>query len=157
MKRLLGALALSTALTAVPLLAEARPVTITTQMSAYGGGGAFVAFYLTDPQGKYAGTLWMAGQQSKYYKDLRGWRAASGGDLAQLDGITGASVGAGKTLKITVDVKDALLDAGYVLHVDAGAEDMRPSPNEITTPLSKAGSGKPVKGRSYIDTMTVSF
>ena len=58
MKTLLYALALSTALT-VP--AMARPVTLTTNMNSYGGDGAYLALYVTDAQGAYQGSLWMAG------------------------------------------------------------------------------------------------
>jgi len=157
MKHLLTALALSTALTAVPALAQAKPVTFTTQMRNYGGDGAYLAFYVTDAQGSYVGSLWMAGGKAKYYRDLTGWQAATGGDTAQVDGITGASVGAGRTLKITLDLQDALFDAGYVLHVDAAVEDMRQSPNEVVLPLTSDNVGKPAQGRSYIDTLTVSF
>lgn len=157
MKRLIGALALTTALTAIPVLAEARPVTFTTQMRNYGGDGAYIAYYVTDAQGAYVGSLWMAGGKVKYYRHLSGWMAATGGDTAQIAGITGASVGAGRSLKITLDLQDALFDAGYVLHVDAAVENMRESPNEIVLPLTSQGVGKPVAGRSYIDTLTVSF
>ncbi len=157
MKHLLAALALSTALTSLPALAEARPVTFTTQMRSYGGDGAYLAFYVTDAQGAYVGSLWMAGGKAKYYKHLSGWQAATGGDRTQVDGITGASVGSGRELKITLDLQDALFDAGYVLHVDAAVEDMRDSPNEIVLPLTSDAVGAPVTGRGYIDTLTVSF
>ena len=157
MKHLLTALALTTALTAVPALAQAKPVTFTTQMRNYGGDGAYLAFYVTDAQGAYVGSLWMAGGKAKYYRHLTGWQAATGGDTAQVDGITGASVGAGRSLKITLDLQDALFDAGYVLHVDAAVEDMRESPNEVVLPLTSDIVGKPSQGRSYIDTLTVSF
>lgn len=157
MNHLLTALALTTALTAVPALAQAKPVTFTTQMRNYGGDGAYLAFYVTDAQGAYVGSLWMAGGKAKYYRHLTGWQAATGGDTAQVDGITGASVGAGRSLKITLDLQDALFDAGYVLHVDAAVEDMRESPNEVVLPLTSDIVGKPAQGRSYIDTLTVSF
>ena len=157
MKHLLTALALTTALTAVPVLAQAKPVTFTAQMRNYGGDGAYLAFYVTDAQGAYVGSLWMAGGKAKYYRHLTGWQAATGGDTAQVDGITGASVGAGRSLKITLDLQDALFDAGYVLHVDAAVEDMRESPNEVVLPLTSDIVGKPAQGRSYIDTLTVSF
>lgn len=44
MKSLLATLALTTALT-VPGLAMARPVTLTTSLNSYGGGGAYLAFF----------------------------------------------------------------------------------------------------------------
>jgi len=149
MKTLLAALALSTALVA-PGLALARPVTLTTTMNAYGGDGAYLAIYVTDAQGAYQGSLWMAGTKSKYYEHLSDWYRASAGNTAEINGITGASVGAGRELTITLDLADALFDAGYVLHIDAAVEDMRNSPSEIAVPLTSAGAGQAAPGRRYI-------
>jgi len=147
MKPLAAILALSTALT-LPALALARPVTLTTTLNNYGGDGAYLALYVTDAQGAYAGSLWMAGGKSKYYDSLSGWYRATGGDTRQVDGITGASVGAGRTLEITLDLADALFDAGYILHVDAAVEDMRDSPNEVELSLTSAGAS--ATGSRYI-------
>lgn len=149
MNSFLAALAFTTALT-LPGLAMARPVTLTTTLNAYGGDGAYLALYVTDAQGTYVGSLWMAGGKSKYYEHLSGWYRASGGNPAEIDGITGASVGAGRTLEITLDLADTLLDAGYTLHMDAAVEDMRDSPGEILVPLTTDGAGKPVPGRRYV-------
>ncbi len=149
MKSLIATLALTTALT-LPGLAFARPVTLTTALANYGGEGAYLALYVTDASGAYAGTLWLAGGKSKYYEHLSDWYRATGGDPAQINGITGASVGAGRTLEITLDLADALFDAGYTLHIDAAVEDMRNSPNEVAVPLTTQGAGKTVRGRLYV-------
>jgi hypothetical protein len=156
MKTLIAALALSTALIA-PGLAAAKPVTLTVNMADYGGRGAYLAVYVTDPSGAYAGSLWMAGGKSKYYKHLTDWARFTGGNLAEVDGITGASVGAGRTLEVSMDLADALFDAGYTLHVDAAAEDMRDSPSEVALPLTAAGAGQPAPGRRYIADVTYGF
>lgn len=148
MKSLLATLMLTTALT-LPGLAEARPVTLTAKLNNYRGNGAYLVLYVTDAQGKYAGTLWMAGTKSKYYEHLSGWYRASGGNPSEINGITGASVGAGRTLEITLDLADALFDAGYSLHIDAAVEDMRDSPNEVVVPLSKA-TGTSIRGQRYV-------
>lgn len=153
MKYLLATLALTTVLT-LPGLAVARPVTLTTTLNAYGGDGAYLVFYVTDAQDAYAGSLWMAGGKSKYYRHMTDWFAFTGGDPAQINGITGASVGAGRTLEITLDLADALFDAGYTLHVDAAVEDMRASPNEVAVPLTTLGAGTPVAGRRYVASLT---
>ena len=149
MKTTLAALALTTALT-LPGLALARQVTLTTQLTNYGGEGAYLAIYVTDASGAYAGSLWLAGDKSRYYEHLSDWYRATGGAPAQINGITGASVGAGRTLEITLDLADALFDAGYTLHIDAAVEDMRDSPNEVAVPLTTDGAGTPVTGRRYI-------
>lgn len=153
MKTLLSALALTTALT-VPALAIAKPVTLTANMNQYGGDGAYLALYVTDANGTYMGSLWMAGGKSKYYEHLSDWYRATGGNTAEINGITGASVGAGRELKITLDLADALFDAGYELHIDASVEDMRDSPSEVVVPLTTTGAGQPVAGRRYIRDFT---
>lgn len=153
MKSFIALLAVTTALT-VPGLAMAREVTFTTNMRSYGGNGAYVAYYVTDAQGKYVGSLWMAGGKTRYYEHLGGWYRATGGDIGEINGITGASVGAGRSLKVTVDLADTLFDAGYQLHIDSAVEDMRDSPNEIVVPLTSGGSGQNVKGTRYIAAFT---
>ena len=156
MKSLIAALALSTALIA-PGLALARPVTLTVNMADYRGRGAYLALYVTDASGAYAGSLWMAGGKSKYYKHLTDWAQLTGRDAAQVDGITSASVGSGRTLTLSLDLAEALFDAGYTLHIDAAAEDMRDSPNEVAVPLTAAGAGTPTPGRRYIAAFTYGF
>jgi len=156
MKSTLALLALTTALV-LPGLAMARPVTLTTTLTNYGGDGAYLALYVTDAAGAYAGTLWMAGGKSKYYEHMSDWYRATGGDPAQINGITGASVGAGRTLEITLDLQDALFDAGYTLHIDAAVEDMRDSPRDVSVPLTTQGAGQPVAGQRYIANFTYGF
>jgi hypothetical protein len=149
MKSLLATLTLTTAL-ALPGVAMARPVTLSTTLNDYGGNGAYLALYVTDSSGAYVGSLWVAGGKSKYYEHLTDWYRATGGDPAQINGLTGASVGAGRTLEITLDLADALFDAGYTLHIDAAVEDMRDSPNEVAVPITSDGAGTPVRGRRYV-------
>jgi hypothetical protein len=134
---------------ALPTLASARPVTFETQLSSYGGDGAYVALYLTDRSGAFHSTLWVAAPKAKYWRHLSDWYRATGGK-AKVDGISGASVGAGKTLRVTVDVADALLDAGYQVHVDTAVEKMKDNPSEVVVPLTAAGAGQASAGRGYV-------
>lgn len=149
MKIPLAALLAATTL-AIPVLAQSRTVTLATTLKNYGGDGAYLAMYLTDAKGAYAGTLWVAGGKAKYYKHLSDWNRLSTGDARRLDGVTGASVGAGRTLKVTADLADALFDAGYEIRIDAAVEDMRDSPSEVRIPLTTVDAGKPYSGRQYI-------
>lgn len=68
--------------------------------------------------------------------------------------MTGASVGAGRTLKVTADLADALIDAGYEIRIDAAAEDMRDSPSDIRVPLTTQNVGKPQAGKQYVQSLT---
>ena len=139
---------------ALPSLAHSRQVTLSAQLKNYGGNGAYLAAYLTDAKGTYVRTLWVAGGKAKYYKHLSDWNRLSSGDAKRLNGVTGASVGAGGTLKVTAELADALIDAGFEIHIDAAVEDMRDSPSEIRVPLSKANAGKPQAGKQYIQSLT---
>ena len=149
MKKTLFALGLAIAV-AIPAFAQAREVTFTTEMLNYGGDGAYVALYLTDASGRYQGTLWVAGEKSKYYKHLSGWARASRLNPAEYDGLTGASITAGRTLKITVNLDDGLIDSGYEVRVDTAVEDMMDIRVDAALPLTTEGSGQPVAGRGYI-------
>lgn len=149
MKKLLCALGLATAIT-LPAQAQAREVTFTTQLNEYGGDGAYLALYLTDQTGKYQQTLWIAGEKSKYYKHLRDWARGSGLQRAEYDGLSGASVTSGRTLKVTLELEDALIDSGYQVRVDSAVEDMRDNRADVVVPLTTEGSGKSVSGRGYV-------
>ncbi len=159
MKNRFGKLALTTAIAAsmLPALAAARPVTLTTTLKNYGGGGAYLVLYVTDAKGVYQGTLWMAGTHGKFYRYLKQWFRATRGNLAEVNGITGASVGSGRSFSIKLDLSDALFDAGYKLHIDAAAENFRESPSDVVVPLTKAGAGKPVRGRAFVKSFTYSM
>lgn len=138
----------------LPGLVHARPVALTTQLQNYGGNGAYLAFYVTDAAGKYRKTLWVAGNKVKYFKHMSDWARGSGLNAREFDGLTGASVGSGKSLKVTVEVADALIDAGFEIRVDSAVEDGRDNPADARVPLTKQGAGKPVKGRGYIQSFT---
>ena len=100
------------ALAVLPSLAHSRQATLTAQLKNYGGDGAYLAVYLTDAKGAYVRTLWVSGGKAKYHKHLSDWYRLSAGDAQRLTGVTGASVGAGRVLKVTAELADALIDAG---------------------------------------------
>lgn len=131
--------------------AEARPVRITTTLKSYGGDGAYLAIYITDPQGKLARTIRIAGAKAKYHKHLSAWNRLSGG---RIDGATGASVGSGQSLTVSVEIADALIDAGYQIRVDSAVENENNVPGDAVASLATSGAGKPVAGRGYVKSLT---
>ncbi|SIR51068.1 MULTISPECIES: DUF2271 domain-containing protein [unclassified Bosea (in: a-proteobacteria)] len=156
MRRLARALALALPLGLAGALAhsaaaEARPVRITTTLKPYGGDGAYLAIYITDPLGKLHKTVRIAGGKAKYYKHLSAWNRLSGG---RIDGTTGASVGSGQSLSVSVDIADALIDAGYQIRVDSAVENENDVPGDAVAPLTTSGAGKPVAGRGYVKSLT---
>lgn len=128
--------------------AEARPVTLNTTLKKFGGGGAYLAIYVTDSAGKVKSTLVLTGSRPQYFKHLRDWRR--GGPGKKIDGVTGASVGSGRSLKVSVDIADALIDAGFQIHIDSSVEDGRDNPSEVVTPLESGSAGIAVAGKGYV-------
>lgn len=136
----------------VSSVAEAKTVTLTTTMRNYGGNGAYLAIYLTDPQGKVKTTLHLAAPKAKYHRHLKGWASGAPAARRTIDGVTGASVGSGRTLKVSVDIADALIDAGYQIRIDSAVEDGRDIASEVVAPLAGSSVGTPVAGKGYVKT-----
>lgn len=142
------------ATTALPAIAEARMVQLTTTLKAYGGDGAYLAIYLTDANGKLEKTIRVAGPKAKYHKHLSAWFRQSGG---RIDGTTGASVGAGGTLKVSVEIADALIDAGYQIRIDSAVEKESDIPADVVAPLTAGNIGKPIPGKGYVQSLTITM
>ncbi len=153
MKKLAAMLMLATALSA-PGMAMAAEVSIQAKLVQYSGHAAYLAVYLTNPDGSYNSTLWVSGQKSKYYGDLRGWaRAASSGGSLDLDGITGASVGSGETLTVQASLADTLIDAGYQIHIDTAVEHGGQYADDAVIALTSKPST--ASGNGYVDTISL--
>ena len=153
MKRLIAATCLVGVLT-LPGQAHAREVTLTTQLMDYNGSGAYLAIYLTDGNGQYQKTLWVAGRKAKYYRHLSEWARGSGQRSAEFDGISGASVGSGDTLKVSVELADTLIDAGFQIRIDSAVENQREGRADVSVPLTAKGAGKTTIGNAYVGAFT---
>lgn len=155
MKKILAALSVTTALLA-PHIALARPVTLTGQMASWSGNEAYVAIYVTDTAGAYQTTLYVGGSKSRYYRDLRTWyRGVS--EAGRLDGLTGASVGSGRSFSVTVEVADALIDAGYEIRVDSAVEHGQRYAATPAVPLAETSVGQTFTGSGYVAALTVTM
>ena len=137
MRKPILALALALPLLA-PAAAEARMVRITTTLNAYGGDGAYLAIYVTDKAGKLQQTIHVAGGKAKYHKHHSGWFRQSGG---RIDGTTGASVGSGRSLTVSAEIADTLIDAGFEIRVDSAVEKESDIPADARVPLDRACAG----------------
>jgi len=157
MKKIIAALLLCTALVA-PAAAMAREVTIDTKLVNYSGNAAYLAVYLTKADGTFAQTLWVSGTKQRYLGELTGWVSAmraSGATSVKLDGITGASVGGGQTLTVKADIADALIDAGYTIHVETAVEHGGEYTDDAVAPLSS--TAQKVDGTGYVSALSVSM
>jgi hypothetical protein len=137
--------------------AAAREVTITTNLVNYEGNRAYFAIYLTDAKGKYQRTLWLAGTKAKYYKHLSDWSRGSGEQPKEYDGLSGASVNSGASLRVKVMVDDQLIDNGYLIRVDTAVEDLGEYRIEVELPLTSVGAGVGKSGTHFIKSVSYTF
>ena len=147
---------LATAISLAALLtagqADARQVTITTQLNSFTGPRAYAAVYLTDPSGTIVDTLWVAGGKSKYYMHLRAWSRGSTASRVNLHSVTGASVGSGGKLRVSADIADTMIADGYQIRVDTSVEDNADHPRSAVLTLGQQTS---VPGRGFVHTLSL--
>lgn len=155
MKKLALAFLLSTALIA-PSAAEAADVTVQVALKTYSGPNAYLAVYVVDANGNYDSTLWVAGTQYRYLGSLRGWaQGFSSAGETSISGISGASVGGGRTLTITATLSDALINAGYKVVIDTAVEHWGEYVAEAGVPLNTGGGS--ASGSGIVNRLTVSL
>lgn len=140
---------------AAPL--QAKPLTVTVQMANFRGPPAYAAAYITDSQGDYVSTLYLAGYRSNYLADLRTWYRLMRRSGKGVDGTTGASIGRGGQFSTTVNVPDNMLNAGYTLHVETAVENYGVQPDDAVVPLDDANNGQAVRGRRNVGTAMISY
>lgn len=139
---------------ALPVVAQAREVSLNTELKDYSGNAAYLAIYLTDANGNYQKTLWVSGKKSKYYKHLTDWNRGKNQTPGGFDGVSGASVGSGERLTVSIELADILIDSGYQIRIDTAVEDQRDVRADIKVPLTRDGSGKPVTGSTYVQSFS---
>lgn len=150
LKYAVAVILLGAALTLDAPTAQAARLRLKAAMERYSGNPAYLAVYVTDAKGHFVATVQIFGDKVQYYPHLSRWMRAVGPQSAPLDGITGASVGAGRGLDVSVEVSDALIGAGYQLRVDAAAENIADNAAEIVLPLEPAAAGIDATGRGLI-------
>jgi hypothetical protein len=156
MKKLTAILLLATAFS-VPGLAYAKDASLAIQMTGFQGPPAYLAVYLAKPDGTYDSTLWVAGGRTEYYRHLRGWIRGVSNTNERIDAVTGASVGSGRTMQVGITIADALIDAGYTIHVDSAVEHGAEYRDDAVLPVDMANSGQVVSGSGYVAAMSVTF
>ncbi len=119
------------------------------QLTNYSGEGAYVVVSLINPKGGYEKTLYMLGQEQKWYDTLKQWYKADG-KKAKLNGITGASVAGGDRSIFSFSVEDKYLNKGYKIRFESAVEDQKNYGSDAEIPFSTAGIAEKAEGKGYI-------
>lgn len=145
-----GAAVAALLLTVAPAALEAAEATFLVQLNDYDGENAYFSLYLVDPDGRYVRTLWVSGDEDRWYPDQPRWWKYVGRAPQDLDAVTGASTQPGDRTVIRIEVEDEVLDAGYSIRVDTSVEDLHNYPVDVETPLVSDTHGDKIEGMGYV-------
>lgn len=143
-------IALTAGLGLLPQVAAAVEATFLVQLNDYVGDEAYFSLYLIDSSGRYVRTLWVSGDEERWYEDQPRWWKYLGRAPQDLDAITGASTPPGDRTVIRINLEDDILDAGYQVRVDTSVEDQHNFPLDVETPLQAAQHGQKIPGTGYV-------
>ena len=130
--------------------ATAAEATFLVQLNDYEGDDAYFSLYLLDPSDRYVRTLWVSGDDARWYEDMPRWWKYVGRAPQDLDAVTGASTAAGDRSIIRIEVEDELLDAGYKVRVETAVEDKENHPVDVEAALDSAQAGERIPGTGYV-------
>ena len=120
------------------------------QMSNYMGEGAYIVVSLINPQGKYEKTLYVLGDDKKWYKSLKEWYAFYSKKPSDISAKTGASVTGGDRCSTTLEIEDSKINVGYKLRFETTVEDQKYYANDIEINLNTEQLSSKTEGKNYI-------
>ena len=120
------------------------------QMSNYMGEGAYVVVSLVNAKGDYEKTLYVMGDDKKWYKSLKEWHKFYAKKPTNISAITGASVTGGDRSITTIEIDDAKINSGYKLRFESAVEDQKYYTADLEIPLTTAGIAAKSEGKGYI-------
>jgi hypothetical protein len=145
-----GVAALAVSLALVPGFAAAEKATFLVQLNDYDGDEAYFSLYLVDPDGRYVRTLWVSGDEDRWYPDQPRWWKYVGRAQEDISAVTGASTAPGDRSVIRIELEPDVLDAGYTVRVDTSVEDQSNYPNDVDTALVSETHGEKIDGTGYV-------
>ena len=120
------------------------------QMSNYMGDAAYIVVSLINPQGKYDKTLYVMGDDKKWYNTLKEWHAFYSKKPTNINGKTGASVTGGDRSMTTFEIDDSKINSGYKLRFETAVEDQKYYANDVEIELTTQNLTEKTDGKGYI-------
>ena len=120
------------------------------QMTNYNGEAAYMVVSLIDPQGNYQKTLYVFGDNGKYYDSLKKWFVFYQDKKEKIDAVTGASITQGDRKTITLNLDKNLLDQGYKIRFESAVEDQNYYTTDAEVPFSSESLRGKTEGSGYV-------
>lgn len=119
------------------------------QMSNYMGEGAYVVVSLINPKGEYEKTLYVMGDDKKWYNSLKEWYKVYS-KKPNISAKTGASVTGGDRSVTTFEIESSKLNKGYKIRFETAVEDQKYHVDDVEIPLTTEGVLQKTEGKGYI-------
>ncbi|MXN90704.1 DUF2271 domain-containing protein [Flavobacterium sp. Sd200] len=119
------------------------------QMSNYVGEGAYVVVSIINPKGEYEKTLYVMGDDKKWYNTLKEWYKVYS-KRPNISAKTGASVTGGDRSVTTMEIEDNKLNKGYKLRFETAVEDQKYHVDDVEIPLTTEALAEKAEGKGYI-------
>jgi hypothetical protein len=120
------------------------------QMSNYMGEGAYIVVSLVNAKGEYDKTLYVMGDDKKWYKTLKEWHKFYSKKPTDISAKTGASVTGGDRSITTLEIEDNKINKGYKLRFETAVEDNNYYTADLEIPLTTEGIAAKTEGKGYI-------
>lgn len=119
------------------------------QMSNYVGEGAYVVVSLINPKGQYEKTLYVMGDDKKWYKDIKEWYKFYK-KKNKVDAKTGASIAGGDRSMTVLEIDDNKINAGYKIRFESAVENQKYHVTDAEISLTTEGLAEKTEGKGYI-------
>lgn len=120
------------------------------QMNNYMGEGAYIVVSLINSTGAYEKTLYVMGDDKKWYKSLKEWNKFHAQKAEDISAKTGASVTGGDRSVTTIEIEDSKINKGYKLRFESAVEDQKYYVSDLEIPLTTEGLAEKTDGKGYI-------
>ncbi|MFV8371367.1 DUF2271 domain-containing protein [Flavobacterium sp. LB2P74] len=120
------------------------------QMSNYMGEGAYIVVSVVNAKGEYVKTLYVMGDDKKWYKTLKEWHKFYSKKPENISAKTGASVTGGDRSITTIEIEDAKINKGFKLRFETAVEDHKYYTADLEIPLTTEGIAAKTEGKGYI-------
>ena len=131
--------------------AQASKYKCMLQMSNYMGEGAYIVVSLVNAKGEYEKTLYVMGDDKKWYNTLKEWnKFHSKKPSDNISAKTGASVTGGDRSITTIEIEDSKINSGYKLRFESAVEDQKYYVTDLEIPLTNEGLADKTDGKGYI-------
>jgi hypothetical protein len=120
------------------------------QMTNYMGEGAYIVVSLINKDDKYEKTLYVLGDDKKWYPDLKEWYKAYKKKPTNISATTGASVSGGDRSVVTIELDKTKIDAGYKMRFESAVEDKPYYTKDLEIPLTTETLSAKNDGTGYI-------